>query len=91
MASFYSWVFFGNNNVECVISGHTQSWGKGIPGLLTECCDIHTGIFNGNYGPIDPTVNITWNFLPGFMKELTEVYQDHYIHLGGDEVSFQCW
>lgn len=69
--------------------GHSSSWGKGITDLLTKC--YSHGNFTGKYGPIDPSLSTTYKFLNAFVKELTEVFKDQYLHLGGDEVDFDCW
>ena len=69
--------------------GHSTSWGQGYPDLLTPC---YTGDSpNGQTGPINPILPSTYVWLKTFMTELSEVFPDKYLHLGGDEVSFACW
>ncbi|XP_057316087.1 beta-hexosaminidase subunit alpha-like [Hydractinia symbiolongicarpus] len=72
--------------------GHTHSWG-GIPGLLTDCGETgqQEEMFNDMKGPINPILEGSYEFLEEFFKEITEVFPDEYLHLGGDEVDFKCW
>lgn len=67
--------------------GHTRALGESHPEVLTPC----HGQYEGMYGPVDPTKNSTYVFMQQLFKELIEVFPDNFIHLGADEVGYECW
>ncbi|EFN85825.1 beta-hexosaminidase subunit beta [Harpegnathos saltator] len=69
--------------------GHTRSWGLAYPELLTACYD--SGKPNGKLGPMNPTKPALYEFVRNLFSEIVQVFPDQYIHLGGDEVPFECW
>ncbi|KAL7648494.1 UNVERIFIED_CONTAM: hypothetical protein RMT77_000400 [Armadillidium vulgare] len=70
--------------------GHTKSWGKGQPDLLTNCISS-SGVSERNYGPINPSNEANFEFLKNLFQEISKLFPDFYLHLGGDEVSYDCW
>lgn len=72
--------------------GHTDSWGPGAgDGFLTQCYDGKENPIPDEFGPIDPTRSENYDLIKTLFHELSGVFHDSYLHLGGDEVPFGCW
>lgn len=69
------------------VPGHTRSWGVSHPEVLTQC----EGSYQGLMGPMNPIKDVTYQFIDELFREVQEVFPDQYIHVGGDEVGFECW
>jgi len=41
--------------------------------------------------PFDHQLNGTYAAVTALLAELADVFPDRYLHLGGDEVPFDCW
>nr|CAH8845398.1 unnamed protein product [Trichobilharzia regenti] len=71
--------------VEFDTPSHTKSWERSHPEIRTDCNN------RGHLGPFNPANETTFEFLKAFFKEVTSVFPEPFIHLGGKEVSFDCW
>jgi hexosaminidase len=69
------------------IPGHAAGFSYGYP-EVTAKCPRFTDI---NDVSLDVSNDFTYELLNGFLKEMTDLFPDEYIHLGGDEVVFGCW
>jgi hexosaminidase len=70
------------------IPGHSASWGKGDPSLTVSCPQYQANI---NNIPLDPTQPHTYQVLTEFLSEMSSLFIDNTLHLGGDEIVFGCW
>ncbi|CAF1405841.1 unnamed protein product, partial [Rotaria sp. Silwood1] len=76
--------------------GHTYSWGKSMPQLITVCWangKPYQAIYGTQgemeiFNPIEPRVYSTMDSL---LREVKSRFPSNYIHLGMDEVYDRCW
>jgi len=63
------------------------------PPILTTCYDSNGKpvVGNGATGPLNPTINATYDFLRTLYAELRTIFPDDFVHVGGDEVPAGCW
>lgn len=40
---------------------------------------------------MNPMMDFTYSFLKEFYEEVVQVFPNKFLHLGGDEVEFECW
>jgi len=76
------------------MSAHATSWGFGYDFMTIKCYsrrDMYD--FNDGWGddPMDPTNPKVYQFIQDFLTEAATVFPDDWLHLGGDEINYQCW
>jgi hexosaminidase len=74
------------------VPGHVTSWLVGMPelGSVERPYEISRtfGIWDG---ALDPTKESTYKFLDAFIGEMSELFPDEYMHMGGDESNGADW
>ncbi|KAF7257884.1 hypothetical protein EG68_05137 [Paragonimus skrjabini miyazakii] len=71
------------------VPGHTRSLAYGKPEILSQCRSSDEPTVH--FGPLNPFSSQTYRFLSQLLAEVTDLFPDEYIHLGGDEVESVCW
>ena len=73
--------------------GHVrEGYNSLVPPILTTCYDDGKPIIgDGATGPLDVTLDATYDFLTALYDELQTIFPDKFVHVGGDEVPSACW
>jgi hexosaminidase len=72
--------------------GHATSWLVGHPELGSAPGPYKIERKNGIFDPaFDPTSEELYKFLEGFFTEMSQLFPDEYIHIGGDENEGHQW
>lgn len=72
--------------------GHATSWFVGYPQYASwpgpYTIERRYGVFDPTF---DPTLDATYQFIEGFVAEISKLFPDPYWHIGGDENNGQQW
>jgi len=67
------------------LPGHSQAIGAAYPEFMTNCGDAIPS------EPLDATNPALYSFVHRLYNEIATLWPDQWIHIGGDEVSMDCW
>ncbi|HWQ80713.1 MAG TPA: family 20 glycosylhydrolase [Ignavibacteria bacterium] len=74
------------------IPGHSTAWFVGYPEFASAPgpyeIERHFGVFDPCF---DPTKESTYEFFDKFFEEMSQLFNDEYIHIGGDENEGKHW
>ncbi|MEO8167978.1 MAG: family 20 glycosylhydrolase [bacterium] len=72
--------------------GHSISWFVGHPEIASGPGPYQIARTWGIFDPsMDPTNEMTYKLLDGFIGEMASLFPDQYFHIGGDEVNGKQW
>ncbi len=72
--------------------GHSVSWLIGYPEFGSSAAPTELPIVFGIHDEsLDPTQESTYKFLDALIGEMSEIFPDHYFHIGGDENTGKAW
>lgn len=73
--------------VELDVPGHTAAMCKAV----AEMCPSPLCSNWYSQWALDPTRNRTYEVIRGLLRDFASVFPERMVHLGGDEVNYQCW
>lgn len=59
--------------------------------FLPSIAGTNAGVEDTSNPPLDPTRHATYRLIWHLIREISRIFPDSYIHLGGDEVDMTCW
>lgn len=68
------------------LPGHSQVLDRSHSELMSHCPGESWAS-----QPLDPTLPEVYDFVEQLYREVTSLFVDQYIHIGGDEVRLDCW
>ncbi|XP_039274796.2 beta-hexosaminidase subunit alpha-like isoform X1 [Styela clava] len=76
---------------EIDLPGHASALAKSRPDLFLNCYSVTNGVRDDSKGTLDPLNPEVYTFIGALYSELKNLFPDEYIHIGGDEISHECW
>jgi hexosaminidase len=72
------------------LPGHAYVWGNSYPEARSTCSQFKPPVNINNF-PIQPANNITYDIIEAMLGDMSSIFTNDIIHLGGDELVLSCW